>query len=75
MFEFTNEEGTTYTLLTDDEMPKYLTIDEMKELVKDEPYKPQKEKFLHFQKNEKNGLLKNIYFLKTFWRRGFFGIR
>ena len=41
----------------EDEIPNYVTLDELKELIKEKPYKTDVDEFyLNFQKNKRNGL-------------------
>ena len=49
--------GDGTEIYTEDELPKTLTIDELKEFAKKEQYKPRNADILEFQKNEENGLL------------------
>ena len=49
--------GNGIELYTEDELPKVLTIDELKEFAQKEPYKPKNADVLEFYKNEENGLL------------------
>lgn len=44
-------------LYTENELPKILTIDELKEFAKKDKYKPKSEEILKFRTNEENGLL------------------
>ena len=55
--EFDPDAQFGFEIKFEDEMPKYVTLDEFKELIKEEPYKTDLDKFyLNFQKNEQNGL-------------------
>lgn len=46
-----------FEILFEDEMPKYVTLDELKELIKDNAYKTEKDQtFLYFRKDQKTGL-------------------
>ncbi len=44
-------------LYMEDELPKILTVDELKQFAKREKYQPKDAKVLNFHKNEENGLL------------------
>lgn len=49
--------GDGIEIYMEDELPKILTIDELKEFTKKEQYKPQNADVLKFHKNKENGLL------------------
>lgn len=49
--------GNGIELYTDDELPKVLTIEELKEFAQKKPYQPKNADILKFEKNEENGLL------------------
>lgn len=58
------EDGTE--LYSEDELPKILTIDELKEFAKKKLYRPKNAEVLKFYKNKENGLLYN-HFIFTPW--------
>lgn len=49
--------GNGIELYTDDELPKVLTIEELKEFAQKKPNQPKNADILKFEKNEENGLL------------------
>ena len=55
--EFDPHAQFDFEIQIDDEIPKYVTLDELKELIMEDPYKTQAdERLLNFQKNKRNGL-------------------